>query len=132
MLVEGDTSIFHIANILSDHGLSLERISGKYNRKGEASCHLLKENYCKLIVNIRLTDLKGNILSHFVAWNGKDIIDHPNSSKMNDTTDRTNPEKNRLAFAKLFPRIFLLLQITSVYINFVAIAENAQKFILRS
>ena len=100
--------------------------------RGGASYHLLKEKYCKLIVNIRLTDLKGNILSHFVAWNGKDIIDHPNSSKMNDTTDRTNPEKNRLAFAKLFPRIFLLWQITSVYINFVAIAENAQKFILRS
>ena len=33
MPVEGDTSIFHIANILSDHGHSFERVSGKYNRK---------------------------------------------------------------------------------------------------
>ena len=53
---------------------------------------------------MRLTDLKGNVISHFVAWNGKVIIDHTNSSKANDTTDRKNPEKSKLAFAKLFPR----------------------------
>ena len=34
MPVEGDTSIFHITNALSNHGLSLERVSGKYNQKG--------------------------------------------------------------------------------------------------
>ena len=86
MPAEGDMSIFHIANALSKHGLSLERVSGKYNQKSRASYHLLKEKDCKLIANTRLIDLKGNILSHFVAWNGKVIIDHPNSSKVNDTT----------------------------------------------
>ena len=109
MPVEGDTSIFHIANKLSDPGHSFERVSGKYNRKERGrliTCW--KRSIESWFVSIRLTDLKGNILSHFVTWNGKDIIDHPNSSKMNDTTDRTNTEKNRLAFAKLFPTIFLL------------------------
>ena len=31
---EGDTSMFHIANALSNPGLTLEEVSGKYNRKG--------------------------------------------------------------------------------------------------
>ena len=65
---------------------------------------------------MRLTDLKGNVISHFLSWNGKVIIDHPNSSKVNDTTNRTNPEKSKLAFAKLFPRrVFSSWHITSVY-----------------
>ena len=34
MPAEGDTSIFHIVNTLSGCGLSLEQVSGKYNRKG--------------------------------------------------------------------------------------------------
>ena len=78
--------------------------------------HLLNKKNCKLIVNMRLTDLKGNIISHFLAWNGKVVIVHPNSSKVNDTTDRKNPEKSKLAFSKLFPgRMCSSWRITSVY-----------------
>ena len=68
MPAEGDTSTFHIANTLFNHGLSLKQVSGKYIYWGEGgSYHLLKEKYDKLIANIRLTYLKGNIMSHFVA-----------------------------------------------------------------
>ena len=125
--------IFHIANAISNHGISLERVIGKYNQKEGAPCHLLKEKDYKLIINIRLTDLKGNVLSHFLAWNGKVIIDHPNSSKENDTTDRTNSEKSRLAFTKLFPRHpFFCCGRSPMCINSVVIAKNAQKIILSS
>ena len=40
----------------------------------------------------------------------------PYISKVNNTYDRTNPEKSKLAFAKLFkPTEFQSWQITSVY-----------------
>ena len=39
MPAEGDMSIFHIANALSNHGLSLEQVSDKYNQKVGASYH---------------------------------------------------------------------------------------------
>ena len=60
--------------------------------------------------------MKGEAMSHFVAWNGKVIIDHPKSSKANDTTDHTDQEKSKVVFGKLYPTTkFLSCQITSVY-----------------
>ena len=83
---EGDTKVCQLYAPLDKHGLSLERVSRKYNRKGSYPHHLLQETDYNLIVHIRLTDLKGEVMSHFVAWNGKVIIDHPKYSKVNDTT----------------------------------------------
>jgi hypothetical protein len=55
-------------------------------------------------------------MSHFVAWDGECIHDRPYISKVNNTYDRTNPEKSKLAFAKLFKKTdFASWQITSVY-----------------
>ena len=51
-----------------------------------------------------------------LAWDGDCIHDRPYLSKVNNTYDRTNPEKSKLAFAKLFKTTeFKSWQITSVY-----------------
>ena len=75
MHVEGDTSIIDISNALSAHGLMLERVAAKYIRKGRAPFHLLQENDCRLVINIKLTNLEGRTMCHFVAWDGKVIYD---------------------------------------------------------
>ena len=116
MPAEGNTKVCQLYTPIGKHCLSLERVSHRYNKKGGYPYHLLQETDCNLIIHIRLTDMKGEAISHFVAWNGKVIIDHPKSSKVNDTTDRTDQEKSNLAFGKLYPTTkFLSWQITSVY-----------------
>ena len=116
MPAEGDTSVADLANALAAHGLSLVPVSGEYIKKGGAPFHLLQEHQCKLVINLRLTDLDGDPMSHFVAFDGECIHDRPYLSKVNNTYDRTNPEKSKLAFAKLFKKTeFKSWQITSVY-----------------
>ena len=116
MPAEGDTSVADLANALSVHGLSLVPVSGEYRKKGGVEFNLLQERRCKLVINLRLTDLDGDAMSHFVAWDGDCIHDRPYLSKVNNTYDRTNPEKSKLAFAKLFkPTEFQSWQVTSVY-----------------
>ena len=116
MPAEGDTSVVDLANALAAHGLSLVPVSGEYIKKGGAPFHLLQERQCKLVINLRLTDLDGDPMSHFVAFDGECIHDRPYISKVNNTYDRTNPEKSKLAFAKLFKKTeFQSWQITSVY-----------------
>ena len=116
MPAEGDTSVADLANALAAHGLSLVPVSGEYIKKGGAPFHLLQEHQCKLVINLRLTDLDGDPMSHFVAFDGECIHDRPYLSKVNSTYDRTNPEKSKLAFAKLFKTTeFKSWQITSVY-----------------
>ena len=51
---EGDTSVKNIKHALADNGLILQRVGGKYIKKGGAPFHLLKERNCKIIVNIKL------------------------------------------------------------------------------
>ena len=116
MPAEGDTSVADLANALRVHGLSLVPVSGEYRKKGGVEFNLLQERRCKLVINLRLTDLDGDAMSHFVAWDGDCIHDRPYLSKVNSTYDRTNPEKSKLAFAKLFkPTEFQSWQVTSVY-----------------
>jgi len=117
MPAEGDTSVADLANALSVHGLSLVPVSGEYRKKGGIEFNLLQERGpCKLVINLRLTDLDGDPMSHFVAFDGECIHDRPYISKVNNTYDRTNPEKSKLAFAKLFKKTeFQSWQITSVY-----------------
>ena len=117
MPAEGDTSVADLANALSVHGLSLVPVSGEYRKKGGVEFNLLQERGpCKLVINLRLTDLDGDPMSHFVAFDGECIHDRPYISKVNNTYDRTNPEKSKLAFAKLFKKTeFQSWQITSVY-----------------
>ena len=117
MPAEDDTSVADLTNALSAHGLSLVPVSGEYRKKGGVEFNLLQERGpCKLVINLRLTDLDGDAMSHFVAFDGECIHDRPYLSKVNNTYDRTNPEKSKLAFAKLFKTTeFASWQITSVY-----------------
>ena len=55
---EGDTSVKNIKHALADNGLILQRVGGKYIKKGGAPFHLLKERNCRIIVNIKLTNKK--------------------------------------------------------------------------
>ena len=75
MPAEGDTSVADLANALSVHGLSLVPVSGEYRKKGGVEFNLLQERQCKLVINLRLTDLDGDPMSHFVAWDGDCIHD---------------------------------------------------------
>ena len=116
MPAEGDTTIEQMSVPLGKHGVYLEPVTNKYNKNGGFPLHLLQEKDCSLIVHMKLVNLKGEAMFHFVAWNGKLIIDHPQSSKVNDTTDRENKKNSKLAFGKLYPETkFLSWQITGVY-----------------
>ena len=113
---EGDTSIKDIKQALADSGLILVRVGGKYIRKGGAPLHLLKELDCNIIVKIKLTNAKGETMSHFVAWDGNFIYDKPFSSKVNNSHDRTSRIMSKLAFGKLYPKPkFREWQITQVF-----------------
>jgi hypothetical protein len=116
MPAAGDTSVAGIANALAAHGLSLVPVNSEYRKKGGIEFNLLQERQCKLVINLRLTNRDGDAMSHFVAFDGECIHDRPYLSKVNSTYDRTNPEKNKLAFGKLFKKPeFQSWQITSVY-----------------
>jgi hypothetical protein len=75
MPAEGDTSVADITDALAAHGLSLVPVSGEYRKKGGVEFNLLQERQCKLVINLRLTDLDGDPMSHFVAWDGECIHD---------------------------------------------------------
>ena len=97
-------------------GLSLERATPNYVKKGHAPAHLLlQERTCKLVVHVRLTDADENRISHFVAWDGSTVIDHPYNVRVNSTSDRSSPIKSQEAFDKLFKRYYKRWQITSVH-----------------
>ena len=92
------------------------RVNGKYLRKGGAPYHIVQERCYKLMINIRLTNTKGCVMSHFVAWDGKNIIDQPFMSRVNETFDRNDPKMSKKAFGKLYPKVdFLSWQITGVF-----------------
>ena len=73
--VDGDTLVLNITKALLAHGLSLEPVSRDYTKEGGASFKLLQKHDCKLVVRIKLTNLKGNTMSHSVAWGVKVITD---------------------------------------------------------
>jgi hypothetical protein len=75
MPAEGETSVADLANALTAHGLPLVPVSGEYIKKGGAPFHLLQERQCKLVISLRLTDLDGDAMSHFVAFDGECIHD---------------------------------------------------------
>ena len=104
-----------LKNELDRLGLSLER-APEYFKKGHTAAHLLlQERTCKLVVHVHLTDADENKISHFVAWDGSTVIDHPYNVKVNSSSDRSSPVKSQEAFDKLFKRYYKKWQITSVH-----------------
>ena len=76
----GDTSIRCANNVLVKHGMILRRANATYNQQGGLPFHLLKERNHKLVINIKLGDLRHGtgVTSHFI-WDGKTLWDHPDS-----------------------------------------------------
>jgi hypothetical protein len=111
----GDTKISAIEPALADNGLMLDRVSRIYNQKGGYPFHLLQEHQCRLLINIKLINMEGAMMSHFVAWDGKTIHDHPISSVVGgNSTDRADFTGSKAVFNKLY-RKFKSWQITNVY-----------------
>ena len=67
MPMGGDTSINNTSDALAKNGLILEHVGAKYIQKGRAPFHLLQEHDYRLSVNVKLTNLEGKTMSHFMA-----------------------------------------------------------------
>ena len=102
--------------VLLTQGLKLKSASGDYIKENGAPFHLFQEYRCSLVVHVNLLDHNGSTIPHFVAWNGRTIIDHHHTHniEVNNSYDRTDPDKSNLAFTKLFYE-FKDWHITSVY-----------------
>ena len=113
---EGDTKVEKMGYALAGSDLGLKQVNSKFLRKGGAPYHLFKENDCRIIIRLRLTDRMGRIIWHFVAWDGDVIFDYPYSNKINMRRDRASPEASNLAFGRLYPETeFENWQVTRVY-----------------
>ena len=117
MPTEGDTSIEDTNRCLAKHGMVLERVSGDYIKKGGAPLHLLQiQKRCRIIIHIRLVNLKNEVANHFVAWDGSTVFDRPKNAGVNKTSDRATKKSCDAVFERLYPKKqFLSWQITNVY-----------------
>ena len=69
-------------------GIWVRRVTGQYNRWGGVPLHLFtmtKNKNCILLIDLNLVDLKGRRCRHFVAFDGKNIYDHPMTAKVNQS-----------------------------------------------
>ena len=117
MPTDGDTSIAQANTALVKHDLILKRCSQEYNRRGGLPFHLLKEKKCTLVISIKLGHLRNKTLStsHFVAWDGNTIWDHPDRVKINRTSDQHTVQGIKDVFKKLYYKKFSSWQIANVY-----------------
>ena len=84
----------------------LKRVSGTYIASGGPAYNLLQEHNCKLIIYMKLDDLKKRPMDHFVAWDGNMIYDRPHNVKVNNSTDRKNKAGSMAVFASLYHKKF--------------------------
>ena len=113
---ERDTSPNDLKDALSRLGLCLKRVTREYKKVDCLPSYLLlKEEKCKLVIHVNLTDADGNAISHFIAWDGTTVFDHPFNLRINKTTDRMSESNSQQAFEKLFTRSYLVWNITSVF-----------------
>ena len=114
---EGDTSIESVNEALTEFGMELLPVTGQYRKKGGLPYHLLQEQECKLVINIKLTNTQGQTMNHSVAWDGNIIHDHPKICIVNRTTDREYWDSSNAVFHKLYPKkFFSSWQITNVFL----------------
>ena len=112
----GDTSVKAVNGALAPLGMELVSVTVEYSKRGGIEFHVLQERRCALVIHVKLVDLEGDEVSHFVGYDGKTIHDQPHVCKVNDTTDRTDWAQSKLAFAKLFPKTeYTSWQTTAVY-----------------
>ena len=114
---EGDTTIEAAEGALKKYGLSIKGVNKEFFDGNRAHNILKERGPRKLIIGLRLFDLKEPTLyaSHLVAWDGSIIHERPKKLRVNNTTDRL--EKNSVdLFKRLYhPTQFSRWQITSVY-----------------
>ena len=114
---EGDTPIEAARGALKKYGMSLNGVSKEFFNGNRAHNILKERGPRKLIIGLRLFDLKDTKLyaSHLVAWDGSVIHERPKKLRVNNTSDRL--ETNSIdVFNRLYhPRNYRCWQITSVY-----------------
>ena len=77
---------------------------------------MFQETRCKIVIRLKLTNLKKEEMIHFVAWDGEKVYDKPNDLIINREKDLASKKASTLAFGKLYPKTeFFSWQITSVY-----------------
>ena len=102
-----DFCLLDLVPILEPLGIRVERVTSRYMRKGGGPLHLLqstKKEKCKLLIQIQMVDLEGDVLRHCVAFDGRVIYDNPSDVTVNLTWDRETKDSCDRAFGKLFPR----------------------------
>ena len=116
MPAEGDTKIGDVKNALAIHGLALKGVNAKFIRKGGAPFHILKETKIRLVIKMKLTSVNGDIMYHFVGWDGAVIYDQSLSSEINTTKDTASPNMSNKVFDDLYKKCdFVNWQITAVF-----------------
>ena len=114
---EGDTTIEAARGALKKYGISLNGVNKEFCNGNRAHNILKERGPRKLIIGLRLFDLKDTKLyaSHLVAWDGSVIHERPKKLRVNNTSDRL--ETNSIdVFNRLYhPRNYRCWQITSVY-----------------
>ena len=115
----GDTSILCVNNVLGKHGIIRRRANATYNQHGGLSFHLLKERNHKLVINIKLGDLRHGtgvtVTSYFISWDGKTLWDHPDSLRVNHNNKQATAKECNQIFKKLYKKQGLSCQITNIY-----------------
>ena len=113
-----DLCLRDLIPILAPLGIQFQRVTGCYLQKGGAPLNFFKKNKnkkCKLLINLRLTDLKGRRWGHCVAFDGSVVYDKPLCAKVNQSWDRATKKSCDSVFRSLFPKKdFFSWQITGV------------------
>ena len=99
-----DVSIEQGNRWLMEHGMILESVTDRYDKKHGLLYNLLQDLECRLVIKIVLTMCDGSgIANHFIAYDGTTLHDVPNSIK--PSRDDRRKKGNCLAiFQKLYPR----------------------------
>ena len=77
---------------------------------------MFEETNCRLIIRLKLMNLKKEEMFHFVAWDGERVYDKPYDMIIDREKDLATKKASTLAFGKLYPKTeFVSWQITAVY-----------------
>ena len=112
----GDTSIASINDALEPFNMDLVPVTHLYNQPGGLPYHILQQQHCKLVIRIKLSNLKNQTVYHSVGWDGSIIHDHPKMCIVNRTKDRRYWDDSNAVFDRLYPKKFFMgWQIATVY-----------------
>ena len=114
----GDTPMLVAINILAHRGMTLVRVTQNFQGGCMAYNLLQIRQCCRLIIVVRLWDLKrpDYFADHCVAWDGSIIHDRPKSVRVNHSSDRATSATSKAVFERIFhKKEYHRWQITNVY-----------------